>query len=439
MTAVVTAPRAHSLRRLIPSAYRADPFAGQLARALLLALLLRLLFMPFAAHNDYLSEHWVAARIAFLGDLYPSPDQLLSHYLDAAFLWLVAPVVPAVKRLLLPPAELGAALHASPLHFLTFAADPAANRVLFVTKLPYLAADLAGARVLLSLADRPEEGVRAWCWWLLNPFSLFATYIYGRQEPYGLLLVGLATFYMLRDRIWRAALFLGLAVSARVTPLALAPLLVGTASKRWRERAGLVAVIATSAAAMPLLLQGVLGLKASVVVSGDRELLPGMWNAIGSTYPVYVFFVLYGLLLIVAESLGGARPRFLELGAISYMLMFALTWQSVHYYCWALPFVVPLLARGRLPARLYVSHMATWAGYWCLAGSSGVFSLYLLSPLSTSLCCLTGAAELVAELLPSLPPDRLVVLLRSGLTATSLACAACLAMAMARDWLGDRA
>ena len=407
----------------VPKAYRAYHLRRQLCSSLLAGLIIRLLLMPFACHNDYLSEHWVAAKIAFGGDLYPSPDQWLSHYLDAAFMKMASPFVPQL-RYLVPPPELGAALHASTIDFLSFAAAPWANRVIFVTKVPYLLAELAIVLVLLNIeAAQPEHGLRAVRWWLYNPIGIFALYIYGRHEAYALLFVTLAIWALTRNRARIAAVWLGLAAAARVTPAVLVPVLALLANARWPERACLVAISMATALSVPAFFQGALGWRATVVVSGDRELLPGMWNTFGSSYPVLVFFALYFAALILCDVYKLGAGQFVTLGAVVYLLMYAFTWQSVHYFCWVAPFATLALAERRIPPRMYLYFVVSWFMYWFAASDIGVFTLYLFSPLAGELCCLGTGGQLLSSLVKAVPLERLVLMLRTLLTATSVAMA----------------
>ncbi|MDZ7836843.1 MAG: hypothetical protein U5N58_02260 [Actinomycetota bacterium] len=47
--------------------------------------MLRFLFMPFSAHNDFLSEHIRVYQIAEGINFFPSFFQFVSHYMDAFF------------------------------------------------------------------------------------------------------------------------------------------------------------------------------------------------------------------------------------------------------------------------------------------------------------------------------------------------------------------
>src|SRR5436190_15156590 len=74
--------------------WRDEGARKQLLLWLSIGILLRVLFMPFTASNDYLDSHWRSEQMAEGTVLYPTRTQFLSHAVDAAWLVLITPLLP---------------------------------------------------------------------------------------------------------------------------------------------------------------------------------------------------------------------------------------------------------------------------------------------------------------------------------------------------------
>jgi len=115
-------------------------------RVILGGVLLRFLFMPFSAHNDFLSEHIRVYQLAEGINFFPSFFQFVSHYMDAFFMKIMLPFIPNAAEVFIPME--GGITTIEIENMLRFVSSPYIFRTLFMLKIPYLLLELA--TVLLS-------------------------------------------------------------------------------------------------------------------------------------------------------------------------------------------------------------------------------------------------------------------------------------------------
>lgn len=371
---------------LLPSSLQDRPAElATLTRWLLLGLLLRLLFIPFAAHNDYLSEHWRAERVAFSGVVYPTRLEVGSHYLDALNLRLIEPLLPEHGQLFWSPsATVQSNPHAGPVQYARFAAYPRVNRALFLTKVPYLFFDLVSGLILLHLFNDATKSKRAFKYWILNPVMIFAVYIFGRYEVYAAAFGLLSLFLLSRDRRSWGALILGVAVLFRTSMLLLVPIYAMATAKQWSKRfeiglLGLLPFITTL-----VVLEGVLGLSPAFVSSRQAGFVTMLLHSIGTLqlYPYVIGYVIILLGLDVWSKRGSALKRFALASLFVFQLILITAWHSIVYYAWAMPFFVWLVGDDKRLAKYFVWQVLAWGLFWFLATDAGVFTPYLFAPLS---------------------------------------------------------
>lgn len=411
--------------RLLPPLLRDQPALRlQLTRWLLLGLLLRLLFMPFAAHNDYLSEHLRAERIAFDGVVYPTRLEPLSHYLDALTLRLFAPLIPERARLFWSPSAEQMSFPAAGIpEYVQFAAHPFVNRALFLTKIPYLIFDLIAAWLLLYLFANAEQALRAFKYWLLNPVIIYAVYIFGRYEVYALAAVLLGMLLLRRKHPNWGAISLGFAVLMRTSSLLLVPVYAMAAARKWPQRLQLAILALLPTAVSLLVMEKLLGWSPAFVSEGQaglvRILLAPIQN-IGRS-PYVVGYVLTVMALHFGMNEMSALRRFAVSGLFVYLLMFIFTHHSPAYYAWIMPFLVWMIGEDADFGRYFLWQFAAWFFFWLMATDAGVFTPYLFSPLSSYMRQLHPTETLLGKLAPlGLSRDPMIYVGRSVLAAVSI-------------------
>ena len=192
--------------------------------ALGVAVLLRLLLMPFFAHVDLFSEYrrvfYVLQNGLYLENSYRFVTFSI-EFVFAAFSQLFINVTEGLFHLD-DPTKSTASL--TDYHF--FLTDSNVFRHLFFFKLPYLIFDLATAVVIWRFIERPEYKKLALLLWLFNPVTLFATYIFGRFEVFGLFFLALTALRLKQDRLLLASITFGLALLCREINLLFVPFLL---------------------------------------------------------------------------------------------------------------------------------------------------------------------------------------------------------------------
>lgn len=385
---------------LFPPLLQEDPgTAKSLRRWLLLGLLLRLVFMPFAAHNDYLSEHYRAEQVAFGGVVYPTRLELGSHYLDALTLRLIAPLVPEHGRLFWSPrAEDQSNPHAGPLQYARFAAYPRVNRALFLTKIPYLLFDLAGGLLLLHLFKDAGKARRAFAYWMVSPVMIFSVYVFGRYEAYAAALALLSLLLVSRGQKAWGALALGLAVLFRASMLLVVPVYVMAVSAEWDRRVilGVLALLPMSLSLM--VFEGAMGLSPAFVSSRRTGFISLLLSSVG-TQPIYPYVVGYMSVLLglyVWSDRSTELRRYALGGLFVLQLIFITTGHSIVYYAWTMPFLVWLVGDDQRMAKFFWWQVGAWAFYWLLATDEGVFTPYLFAPLSRAISSARPTPKILA-------------------------------------------
>ena len=137
--------------RLIPSVYLKDPAVKTaIYKWLLIGLLIRLAFMPFAIYfPDLMGIYWRSSWPIHHGIYWIGGGQLAIHYFHTFFLWIFKPIMPYWNAIFpYDPETLIAVDHKT---FEMFATNPYVFRTLFLFKVPYLIFDLGCAFLFLHI------------------------------------------------------------------------------------------------------------------------------------------------------------------------------------------------------------------------------------------------------------------------------------------------
>jgi hypothetical protein len=103
--------------------------------------------------------------------------------------------------------------------------NPNIFKYLLALKLPYLALDIGIAFLLMKFFESKEDKKKAFIYWLFNPFTIILIYAYSNIDIFAVLLT-LAAFLMVKSqKLFKAALILGLASGFKLYPLLFVPFL----------------------------------------------------------------------------------------------------------------------------------------------------------------------------------------------------------------------
>jgi len=200
-----------------------------LIKLLLLAILLRLLLMPFYLHPDIKTYHFQASFLkqgvwdiySYLSDnkdKLPLKEEFVYFPLTYIFL--------GSYQILMSPF-----LGADFVNWLHDASQQANERIgifryLFILKLPYLLIDIAIAFVLMRLFTNPADMKKALIFWLFNPFSLAIIYIFSNVDIIPVLLSLVSLLLFKNKRFLLSGFTLALATGFKAYPILFLPFLL---------------------------------------------------------------------------------------------------------------------------------------------------------------------------------------------------------------------
>ena len=368
---------------LVPSVYKKDPLVeNKIYKWLLIGLLIRLTFMPFAVYfPDLLGVYWRSSLTAYQGILWGEP-QILIHYFHVFFLWIFKPLMPYFDSILYSPlVRMGASWEMLE----TFVSHPNVFRTLFLFKVPYLLFDLGCALLVLRIFRDGKKGLGAFIFWMVNPVVIFATYIAARHEVVAIFFVLLSLCYARNNLSARSLLSLGVSIVIRFYPLMLLPFFVVILGRRFWQRVKLAFW-----GALPL---GLLMILTRLFYESTKveklaqthhtQYLLSMAFYLGYLSDrIYIFVALYAVLLLYA--LFRMNHSFANLWRMLLILLlgvFATSFFHVHYFIWIIPLLALQMVEDRRFTGLFIILVLGWIVYsfqW-----KGTFAGLLFTPINS--------------------------------------------------------
>lgn len=172
------------------------------------AVLIRLLLMPFFAHEDLFSTYRRALEIALGERSLFSLTSIVPHFIEAVTLKIYAVFT---------------GLNYFTTIFRPLTDIPNVNALAFLFKLPYLIAEIA-AWWLFFRAFSPRKNLRLWI--LFNPVVLYSIYIFGRFESFVLVLLTLTLIWLSQRELLKTAGGFVLMLATRASLALIAPAFV---------------------------------------------------------------------------------------------------------------------------------------------------------------------------------------------------------------------
>lgn len=196
---------------------------------LLLAVLVRLLVMPFYFHPDiktynfqasflkkgvwniydYLSEN--KSRLSLKDEFVYFP---LTYFFLGSYQVVASPLLGQGFDRWLSNASSNAAL------------ETGVFRYLFILKFPYLVLDILIAFLLAGFFSDFQMKKKVFAFWLFNPFSIILIYIYSNVDIFPVFLTVLSLYFTAKNKFSFSALILGLGAGFKAFPLLLIPFLM---------------------------------------------------------------------------------------------------------------------------------------------------------------------------------------------------------------------
>ncbi|MFC1627322.1 hypothetical protein ACFL18_02050 [Patescibacteria group bacterium] len=185
-----------------------------------LGILIRLLVMPFFAHQDLLSIYTKAAYAIFHQQYY-----LISFSIG----WLTAHIIPLKIYSWFWP-SISQVFKAESVSLIVnqqaIFTNPQIFRLIFLLKLPFLIIEIASLYWLLKFFKPIKSKLIALTAWAFNPYLIYTLYLHGRMEILAIFFLIGFFWFIKQQRISLASLFLGLAIALRLYPLLFVPFLL---------------------------------------------------------------------------------------------------------------------------------------------------------------------------------------------------------------------
>ena len=270
-------------------------------------------------------------------------------------------------------------------------------RYLFLMKLPFLFFDLMLGLLLISLFTQQRERLRAWKLWMLNPVSLYVTFMIGQFDVVPTFFLLSSIFFVLKRKSGLAGLFLGIGGALKLFPFFFLPFFLFSFSS-WRERLrfligslGLPILLFLPFLSSPYFRTFVLTstqsqrmFEASIPLYGQETLL--------------VFVVIYTFILIRFFE-ERKRAEFLPTAIFCVILAFlSLSHFHSQWFLWIVPFLVWLLTK-----KMHMPFVYTLSVLFFILAFFFESSLTwgLFAPITPLLNGVPGVAELMDRIYPS--------------------------------------
>ncbi len=315
---------------------------------LLLAILIRLLVMPFYFHPDIKTYHF---QTSFLKkgvvDIYsylienkeklPLKDEFvyfpLTYFSLGGYQASISPL-------------LGEG-------FTSWVSDASQQvygeigtyRYLFLLKLPYLVLDILVAFLLTRFFHNEKLKKKVFILWLFNPFTIALIYIFSNIDIIPVALTLLSLFYARQqNKLVKSAAILGIAAGFKLYPLLLLPFLVLSA-KDFKQKA-LVLLTPLIFLTMLVLPFWSTGFQKSAFVSGltTRIFYPGISLGFGEAIiPAAVFLSALFFFALLVDQKKDLLKYYISL----FLIIFSFSHFHIQWLLWLAPFLVILIVSNK--------------------------------------------------------------------------------------------
>jgi len=332
---------------LTPEIYNDARLSRRFYKYFLIGILVRSMLLPFFFQRDLLSTFQRAGETVFAGNFDTSFQQIITHTIHTAYLFIINSIVPAVgeySSILLDTDTWTS--------WINFVASDNIFTVLTLFKGLYFIFDLLCMFFILRLSydNDPEGRLKVFKYWMFNPVTIFVLYIFARHDIIGVLVTIIALFLAKKDRKYWSILILAFAIALRFFPIMiLLPLIFYLA--RSKKDYILLSALGVSGLAI---------VEAFSNIFYRKSLIFSLLNAQHFNYilsakldliihdRIFLFIVAY--FLIVFSFIHNRKKNFdllINYGAIIYLSYIALCYFHPQYVLWTIPFLVIIFARRR--------------------------------------------------------------------------------------------
>ncbi len=370
--------------------YYSDSNNQRFIHILLIAILIRVILMPFFGHIDVLSE---ARRVFFWAE-----NNIYFDNIARNTTMFIEVIFYKATRFLLPDEfsmfyldDIRGSTSSIP-HSFEFVSHYTIFRTMFVLKLPFFVFDILTAFVLYAYFDNKEDGLNSCKLWLFNPITIFAFYVFGRFESIPIFFIAAGVLALKRKRVILAAILVGLCLNGREMMIIYSPLFIAAVlfasfkSIDWKVKiiASLV-VFGFTALALQLYtyvmpeVQNVIGGKVGSVIHEGRVRYLFDFNIQGIT----LIPLVYALILIwLASDESPVHLKLLLGSSLAMMSFFTFSSHTAHFTSWMIIFPAFYYGYNKRLLIPFCCLCIAWFAYWTILTDMGVFTLWLASAYS---------------------------------------------------------
>lgn len=414
--------------KLIPEYIRSQ--SPTLIRWSLIGYLIRLLFTPITTQSDLINNGFQSTILYSQGYWLPTTDSPLYFYLQAGWLKLFSHFMPFGIFWDIPSKiNFGTDSNQWLIALLLRLSDPHVYPFLFISKVLYLIPDFIVAIALLHLFSKQSEGLSAFKFWMINPVTIFVTYVIGQFDIFVAVFLTLALLAVYKRKYLYGITFLGLGAAFKISLLLLIPLILLNLAcekrliTRFRKLAeGIMLSV------LPVILS-YLSVNLVPVHTASYDLTHytpkfsffGLFLnrtitfATGSGFNDYFFaFVFFYFFFIILYYLKGdySYDSFWKISFAVFLFYFALSFFHAQWFLWVQPLIVIGVAKYRKLLTLYIAGLIGFAGY--LMYFDKAITIDLLLPINSGIASLPGPIELMTN--AGLPPSMVIGIFRTLLS-----------------------
>jgi len=282
---------------------------------LLIGIIIRFLVMPLFSHTDFITTLWISFTFASKNQLIHSVDPPAIFFVLGSFYKIMAPLFPQAFLSFLTSNT----AFTPPTLLQNFSLlQPGINSVLLIGKIPYLLLDVASAFIILHLFNDKNKAFFAFKLWLLNPISIFVSYVFGQTDIFAVFFIILALYFLRKKKFASSVLSLSFAGVFKVIGLALIPLV---AVYFWKTHH----LTSVAKKTMKLGWLALLSLLPLLVFPVALSLLPQYYESVNIALPTGTMF--NGFFGNTFYSMGRATQPFFS-GITTFLLDFSISFQT---------------------------------------------------------------------------------------------------------------
>lgn len=386
----------------------------------LLGILIRLLIMPFFAHDDIFAEHRRAERIVCQGVNPLSYSSWGVRLLESGFTTLFTPFVSCDNLAQIQKSNTDI---------------DNLNRMLFFFKLPYLLFEVGYWWLMYRLfQNKNQEKKKILVLFLaLNPVIIYSVYMFGRFESYNLFLSALILFLLSRyDKslqkkfIFLSTFVLAIILIIRFSYLLLIPAFimsfgVATFPGALFILSFIVSFLVLKLPSMLFATQSTIFPEAAGIASGAHQNYVYHAGVSSAQHTIYIFFLLFSVIFVwwlqneSKLSKFSAQTKLALFSAATLLSFYATTYFHPQYFTWIMPFFAVLMVNDKTKF--------LWKSFWYLLP---FYFIYILSWGNAAAFALASPISVVFNhiepswFLPILELDKWVNIARTFLTGFCL-------------------